>query len=308
MRSSAVRLAQILAIGGAAYLITAGVRRAADQLPPTIQRAWERTNHEGRRITLIEGPAWAGGASLSVAAGMLRAAEPYAERYRAWGALAALGAASVAGAADDFAPPDDPKGLRGHLGALRRGRVTTGTIKIIALGAAGVLSAVGDECARAAHQRRCEAGQGAVATSGGRRAVCVLAGAGVVAGAANLANLLDLRPGRALKAAVAVSLPLAVTPGPGAPISAVAIGSAAAVLPEDLRGDAMLGDTGANPLGALVGTAVIAAAAGTRTRLAILAGLAGLTVASERVSFTEVITRTPILRDLDQWGRGDHRG
>jgi hypothetical protein len=39
------------------------------------------------------------------------------------------------------------------------------------------------------------------------------------------------------------------------------------------------------------------------TRLALLAGIAGLTAASEKVSFTKVIERTPALRWLDMLGR-----
>ena len=75
-----------------------------------------------------------------------------------------------------------------------------------------------------------------------------------------------------------------------------------ALLPEDLGERAMLGDAGANALGAMLG----AAAAGSlsrRSRLAILAGVTALTAASEVVSFTKVIQRTPPLHWLDMLGR-----
>ena len=64
----------------------------------------------------------------------------------------------------------------------------------------------------------------------------------------------------------------------------------------------MLGDTGANPLGATVGLAA-AQALGPRGRLVALAVVTALTLASEKVSFTRVIESTPVLRELDRWGR-----
>jgi UDP-N-acetylmuramyl pentapeptide phosphotransferase/UDP-N-acetylglucosamine-1-phosphate transferase len=64
----------------------------------------------------------------------------------------------------------------------------------------------------------------------------------------------------------------------------------------------MLGDTGANAAGALLGTALLEGT-GRRGRVAALAVLAGLTLASERVSFTRVIEATPVLREIDAWGR-----
>src|SRR4029077_20717386 len=62
------------------------------------------------------------------------------------------------------------------------------------------------------------------------------------------------------------------------------------------------GDAGANALGAMLGAAV-AASLPRVTRVALLAGIIGLTAASEVVSFTAVIERTPVLRRLDMLGR-----
>ena len=65
----------------------------------------------------------------------------------------------------------------------------------------------------------------------------------------------------------------------------------------------MLGDCGANALGA--GLAVSAARLPLPVRLVVLAGVVGLNLASERVSFTAVIANNPVLNAVDQWGRGD---
>jgi UDP-GlcNAc:undecaprenyl-phosphate GlcNAc-1-phosphate transferase len=83
---------------------------------------------------------------------------------------------------------------------------------------------------------------------------------------------------------------------------AAPLGAALALLPEDLGERAMLGDAGANALGAMLG---VAAAASLRrpARIALLAAVTGLTAASEKVSFTTVIERTPPLRWLDMLGR-----
>jgi UDP-GlcNAc:undecaprenyl-phosphate GlcNAc-1-phosphate transferase len=63
----------------------------------------------------------------------------------------------------------------------------------------------------------------------------------------------------------------------------------------------MLGDAGANALGALLGLS--AARLPRPVRLGLLAGVTALNAASEVVSFTKVIQATPALRRLDQLGR-----
>jgi UDP-N-acetylmuramyl pentapeptide phosphotransferase/UDP-N-acetylglucosamine-1-phosphate transferase len=245
--------------------------------PPGGADRWTRTNHAGHPVTLLEGPAYALSAVVGALAG--GAGGP--------AAIAGLGA-GVFGVLDDLVGDSSDKGLAGHLAAASRGEVTTGAIKVVGLGATGLLTAwIMD---------RQGIRTGLMGT---------LIGGAVIAGSANIANLLDLRPGRALKVVLLFSVPL-VAGGRGAPVSAATAGAAAGaaigVLPDDLAGRSMLGDTGANSAGALVGTALLART-GLRGRLLALVGVTALTLASEKLSFTRVIESTPGLRELDALGR-----
>jgi hypothetical protein len=47
----------------------------------------------------------------------------------------------------------------------------------------------------------------------------------------------------------------------------------------------------------------VTARTGPVARAALLVGLVALTATSEKVSFTQVIARTPVLRELDALGR-----
>jgi len=285
----------------AAGAVAAGAARlaysAVTRWPPGGQKAWSRTNHRGEPVTLLEGPAVAAGALAGVLAQTVLAETVRARaglapvtgssRHRAAAmAVGAVGAAAF-GAYDDLAGSGDRRGFRGHLGALRHGEVTTGAVKLGGIGVTGLVSA---------------------ALAGGSPADLIV-NAGLVAGGANLLNLFDLRPGRAIKVA-AVSGVLIGAAGPDR-VAATRLGTALALLPplaaalallpEDLGERAMLGDAGANALGAMLGAA--AAGLSRPARIVVLAGIAGLTAASEKVSFTKVIARTPALNWLDMLGR-----
>ena len=119
-------------------------------------------------------------------------------------------------------------------------------------------------------------------------------------------NLLDVVPGRALKAVLGASLAGAVaTPavdGPTSVVFAAAAGAAAGLLPADLAEKTMLGDAGSNAAGALVGWGLTRA--GRRThRLAALGALAAATALSEAVSLSRVVAAVPVLHRLDRLGR-----
>ena len=202
------------------------------------------------------------------------------------GLVAVIGS-GLAGGLDDLVGVTETKGIGGHLRALAGGEVTTGAIKIAAIGATGLLAA-------ALHSR-----------SGGRtQPLIVVADGALIAGSANLVNLFDLRPGRALKVALLGATTMAIAPAqraPGAQSSAV-IGTALGLLGEDLGERAMLGDTGANALGAALAVDAVRRWS-PRARIIALVGVVATTLASERVSFTRLIADTPILDAIDQLGR-----
>ena len=286
--------------------LAAGAARGAYALlrarPPGGAAIWTRTNHRGEPVSLLEGPAAAAGASLAAA---LTPGLP--GRARAALVISAAGAGAFGGY-DDLAGSGDRRGFRGHLGALGHGEVTTGAVKIGGIGATGLAAS---------------------ALLGGG-ALDVAVNAGLIAGGANLLNLFDLRPGRAIKAAALAGGLLAAAGRPGADgdrdgpalaspalaspvlaspvlvaavtLAGIPLGAALALVGEDLGERAMLGDAGANALGAMLGTAA-AATLPRSGRVAVLAGIVALTAASEKFSFTKVIQRTPPLHWLDMLGR-----
>lgn len=242
-------------------LLDGGLVLALADLPPPGGRAsWQRTNHRGRTLSLTSGPALA--LVVGLGSGLPQPAA----------AVAGLMGGGL-GAYDDLAGGAGDKGFRGHLVALRQGRITTGAVKVAGIGLAGLASAA--------------------LLPGRRSALDVVLAGGVVAGSANLLNLLDLRPGRALKVGLLAALALQ-QPG--------VAGAAVMLLPADLAERQMLGDGGANALGAVLGLA-LAGRCGRRGTAAALTVLVGLTAASEVVSYSRVIDAVPPLRVLDQLGR-----
>jgi hypothetical protein len=270
-----------LLAGGLAAAAARAAYAALNQRPPGGREAWARTNHRGEPVTLLEGPAAAAGAA---AASLVAPGLP--ARSRAALALAGAGAAAF-GAYDDLKGSGDRRGFRGHLGALLGGEVTSGAVKIAGIGATGLAAG---------------ALAGGSQAAGGGSPADLLINTGLIAGGANLLNLFDLRPGRAIKVALAAGAALGVTSADGSAAAAAPVGAALSLLGEDLGERAMLGDAGANALGGMLGAAA-AVALPRAARVTALAAIAGLTAASEVVSFTKVIEQTPPLRWLDMLGR-----
>lgn len=191
---------------------------------------------------------------------------------------------SVIGLLDDVIGNHGARGIRGHLAALRHGQLTSGALKLV-LGVAVATVAT-------------------LTTEGlGVQLLRVV----VIAGSANVANLLDLAPARAAKGGLIAFLPVLFLQhahmyfvvGPIMFFAAIL-----ALLAFELREELMLGDAGANALGAVVGFAWVSASAGNNEALFVVAVVVfAINVAGELVSFSDVINRVGLLRAIDRAGR-----
>lgn len=239
-------------------------------------RAWSPlvSNFQGRRVRT--------GYGVYVAAWALAPAAVLALMGGPGFLIVVLGFA-VPGFLDDVFGAHGAGGFGGHLKALvRQGRVTTGLIKALTGGAASLAAVM------------------LLDGQTGARWYNVAAGAAVIALCANFINLLDLRPGRAGWVSVALWLaamaaaraePLLLLTGP-------AFLCELALLPADSRGRWIMGDSGSNVLGALIGL-VIVAGMPPWTRWVGLAVLLAVHVFAERRSISRTIEAIPALRWLD---------
>lgn len=226
-------------------------------------------------------------------------------------------ASVVFGMADDVFGTSADKGFKGHLRALASGRLSTGGLKLLGI---GVIAAV---YGWSAASGRPGAGEGPEWTEFVAWVVATL----VIALSANLLNLLDLRPGRALKSYAVLVVPAAVVFGLDAidryraftletavgwtaadtavtlaALVIVLLGPVLAVWRADLGELGMLGDAGSNAMGAVVGY-LLAGALPLAWLTGVAALLLGLNLLSERVSFSTIIERVPLLRFFDGLGR-----
>ncbi len=282
-------------------------------------------NYRGREVCLGLGLVWVFWTAGSVAfAAFIVICERIIEaRLDAWLSSSHLLLAFmvfggfVFGLIDDAFGNSEHRGFRGHLAELTKGRLTTGSLKLFGI---GVLSFAGG--AIVSGMRHDRIGVLDSIQSVGPWLSNVLPAAVVIALGANTINLLDVRPGRALKGYLALSflgIGLLTWFGPmfagtiqsGSQgvassellaLTAFVIGPATAVWRYDLGECCMLGDAGANAAGMCAAT-LVAISLPPSGLLIVAAILLGLNLASERVSFSAVIERTRPLAWLDSLGR-----
>jgi UDP-GlcNAc:undecaprenyl-phosphate/decaprenyl-phosphate GlcNAc-1-phosphate transferase len=225
-----------------------------------------------------------GGRALAAAAGVGDVAGPGVARTVI---LAGLFGFAALGFVDDVLGGDAERGWKAHLRALAAGRLSAGGVKLFGGGVLALMLASA-------------AGSTASGTGGAFR---LAADGALVALAANLGNAFDRAPGRTIKVSLVAWAVLAVAAGGGAAGVALApvMGAALGVLPDDLGERLMLGDAGANALGAALGLGALLTL-GPGARLIVTAVLLVLNVAADLISFSKVIRNTPALDRLDKLG------
>ena len=273
---SAADLAPLAVSAAVALALAPGALRALAAAGRT------RTNYRGREVGFPAG-------AVAIAASIVALAPlAAADELLGWDVLdpapwvlgLPLGVALL-GLLDDLV--DAPaRGWRGHARALVRGELSTGALKAVGTFALALAVLAGTADSDAEY----------------------LVSALLIAATTNLFNLLDLRPGRAVKGFVLLGAGLLAGTGEWEPLRAVGTfaGPLLVVGFFDLRERAMLGDTGANVLGALAGLWLVLALGGTGELVALAIVLA-LTVYGELRSITRAIERIAPLRALDELGR-----
>lgn len=190
---------------------------------------------------------------------------------------------------DDRSPAAHTRGFRGHLRALFRGRLTTGAAKLLFGGLASLVA-------------------GFLVSldnwHGLSSVPVVLLNGLLIALCTNFINLLDLRPGRALKGFFMLGI-IAWWINPGTALLLIPLFAAAVVYaPLDLGARAMMGDAGSNVLGAAAGLA-LALSLGIEAKLAVVFILVAVHIYAEVASLSALIERVPPLRCLDRLGRAE---
>lgn len=196
--------------------------------------------------------------------------------------LLAVSSFTLLGLVDDVWGSRDVSGLKGHFLSLFKGRLTTGGLKAVAGGVVALL----------------------VAATGENLAM-IPVDAVIIALSVNSINLLDLRPGRAGKAFLLLWLMFylfAPQRQETALLAAVA-GGLLGYMPYDLKARSMMGDTGANALGAALGAGAVWML-DTPYKIGYLVLLVALHVFAEKYSLTGVIAKNRLLDYLDRLGRG----
>ena len=198
-----------------------------------------------------------------------------------WRWIAYVAGVSLLGLVDDLLGEGGPRGVRGHGAALASGRPSTGALKALGTAALAAWTVPGDGAS-------------------------YLLDVGVLALAPHVANLIDLRPGRAEKAAALAVAGLCAIAGSAAPLALVwpfaAVATAGVLL--TLRERAMLGDSGASLIGAVVGVVCVTALGVAGTAIA-LAALIAISLYGEFRSIAKAIERVPLFDRLDSLGRSN---
>lgn len=196
-----------------------------------------------------------------------------------------ISSVALVGFFDDTLGDKDSQGFKGHIKELFKANITTGVIKLIGI---PLIIACG-----------------LAVTSQENGIVHFLLDVVTVALFVNTFNLFDLSPGRTSKIALVVMLTIVMI-GTFANGYYALFGMILACCIFDTKEKFMLGDTGSNVIGLIVGLGVVSIS-NLLSTVIICLGLFGLNILSEFVSFSKIINETMPLRVLDEIGQTSER-
>ncbi|MGL5327939.1 MAG: glycosyl transferase [Peptostreptococcaceae bacterium] len=186
-----------------------------------------------------------------------------------------------AGILDDIIGNRDVSGLKGHFKSLLKGKLTTGGFKALFGGFIGIL----------------------VSVSISKNITDIIINTLIIALSTNFMNLLDLRPGRAIKVYSFIMLTIFVTlTGYIKILPLLILPNVLAYFNWDLKAKAMMGDTGSNVLGVSIGILMVFGYS-FNIRLGWLVFLVLIHILTEKYSLTKIIENNKILNYIDKLGR-----
>lgn len=186
-----------------------------------------------------------------------------------------------AGILDDIIGNRDVSGLKGHFKSLLNGKLTTGGFKALFGGFIGLVISIAIS----------------------KNIYDIVINTSIIALSTNLMNLLDLRPGRAIKGYLVISIVLLFTLGEYTRnLLLLIFPNVIAYFNQDLKAKAMMGDTGSNVLGISIGILFVMGYS-LKVRLIWLAFLIFIHILTEKYSLTKIIENNKFLNFIDKLGR-----
>ena len=186
-----------------------------------------------------------------------------------------------AGIIDDTIGNRDVSGLKGHFKSLLKGNLTTGWFKALFGGFVGIV----------------------ISVSISDNILDIVINTLIIALSTNLMNLLDLRPGRAIKGYISIiAIILLTTTGFNKILPLLILPNVLAYFNYDLKAKAMMGDTGSNVLGISIGILMVMGY-NLNVRLSWLIFLVCMHILTEKYSLTKIIENNKVLNYIDKLGR-----
>lgn len=187
----------------------------------------------------------------------------------------------LVGLMDDTLGNRNDTGLKGHFVKLFKGDLTTGAFKALVGGFVGLF----------------------VSVTLSKNPLDIIVGTLVIALATNFMNLLDLRPGRAIKVYLfIVIICLIFCSKFERELMMLILPAVVAYFYYDLKAMAMMGDAGSNILGVSMGIFIVLAF-DIKVKIAVLILLIAIHVLTEFYSLTKIIEKNSILNKIDKFGR-----